>query len=253
MVFSADTSLLRLCESEEYVFATVGDSPLSRSDADIAAVRSAIARLTYLLMPDRKTIDAFYHQTEGISARDQAVPFSFSDEDWYEANMLKYQILLCLSRHKRKNIKHSHLSKPFLHFAQCVDIIHKDYDQPLSAKTIAKRVGFSESAIYRLFQEHMGMSFTCYLNSIRISAACGLLETSRLNATEISEQCGFTSLSNFYRAFHQFTGYSPIEYRRQHQKGRKISAVIQKDLLMLNQFEPLWESSYHKDELRKFF
>lgn len=251
LIFSVDASLLRTSENEEYTFSTVGNNPLPHTHEDIRTVRLSIASLVDMLTPENEEMDKIFLTPNPLADIKLFEHCLDSDEKWYCVHMELYRILMCLSRHKQISQQHLQASKPFQHLTRCVEIIHKDYDKPLSAKVLADRVGFSEPTIYRLFQNHMGISFTNYLNLIRISAACGLLENSELNVTEISGQCGFSSLSNFYRAFHQFAGYSPREYRN-HCKGQGvIQKGVQKDLMMLNRFQPIWELPYAKDDLKK--
>ena len=133
-----------------------------------------------------------------------------SEEQWYQYHKELYHILMCLSRHSFQPGAENASGRPLDRFIHCVEIVHKEYDSPLSASVLAERIGFSEPTIYRLFQEHMGVSLTRYLNSVRVSAACGLMENLEgCSMTEIAEQCGFTSLSNFYRTFRQFVGVPP--------------------------------------------
>jgi len=237
LIFLVDASLLRLPDREQYAFSTVGDLELSQEHKDIRTVRASIASLACLLLPDSANI------TEGSS---------YPEEQWYQLHMELYRILMCLSRHKQPVKIINSSMRPFKRFIRCVEIIHQDYDKPLSVKSLADEIGFSEPTIYRLFQTHMGISFNHYLNSVRISAACGLIENSTGSMTEIAGQCGFSSLSNFYRTFRQFVGMPPREYRKA--KGINTGPAarwLQKDLLQLNRFKPLWELPYTREELQR--
>ena len=249
LVFSVEPSLLRLPAGSRYGFSTVGENALPKDQKDICEVRSAIARLAALLTPDaadykrwRKN-PAFYQQW-GAGAMD-------SEEQWYQYHKELYHILMCLSRHSFQPGAENASGRPLDRFIHCVEIVHKEYDSPLSASVLAERIGFSEPTNYRLFQEHMGVSLTRYLNSVRVSAACGLMENLEgCSMTEIAEQCGFTSLSNFYRTFRQFVGVPPREYRKQRQASAGLRGM-QKDLLLQNRFQPFWQLPYSREELRR--
>lgn len=247
LVFSVEPSLLHLPKGRQYAFSTVGENSLPVNQEDVRAVRAAIARLAALLTPDAEDYEqwrkdpSLYRQWEA-GAMD-------SEEQWYQYHKELYHILLCLSRHSYHPNSESTPVRPLDRFIRCVEIVHREYDKPLSAGTLAERIGFSEPTVYRLFQEHMGVSLTRYLNSVRISAACGLMENLEgCSMTEIAEQCGFTSLSNFYRTFRQFVGVPPREYRKQGQTAAGLRGM-QKDLLLQNRFQPFWELPYSREEL----
>lgn len=240
LIFSVDPSLLRGAKGQQYLFSTVGDGALPRDDGDIAAVRAAIARIGYLLAVER--VEAL---DELRLLRDQVI----SDASWYQLHRELYHILMCLSAHKAPTAGAAVQTGPMDRFIRCVEIIHSDYARPLTAGILAEEIGFSEPTIYRLFQKHMGVSFNHYLNSVRISAACGMMDDSSLSMTEIAAQCGFLSLSNFYRAFHQFAGMSPRDYRKFRGADRLGSRGLQRDIMMQNRFQPFWELPYGREEL----
>ena len=53
------------------------------------------------------------------------------------------------------------------------------------------------------------MTFTQYLNFLKVSAAIEKILDGKLSMTEISIACGFGTIRNFNRVFKAFTGYSP--------------------------------------------
>lgn len=73
----------------------------------------------------------------------------------------------------------------------------------------AKYMHFSEPYFSKVFHRLFGMTFTQYLNTVRIAAAIEKLKKGKLSMTEISASCGFNTIRNFNRVFKNFTGYSP--------------------------------------------
>jgi transcriptional regulator GlxA family with amidase domain len=53
------------------------------------------------------------------------------------------------------------------------------------------------------------MTFTKYLNSLRVIEAIKRLSEKKKSVTEISIECGFGTIRNFNRVFKEITGYSP--------------------------------------------
>lgn len=68
---------------------------------------------------------------------------------------------------------------------------------------------FSRPYFSKYFLEHTGMSFTRYLNTVRIAHAVEKLREGEKTITEISRSCGFNTIRNFNRVFKDFTGHSP--------------------------------------------
>ncbi len=68
---------------------------------------------------------------------------------------------------------------------------------------------FSRPYFSKYFLERTGMTFTRYLNTVRISCAVERIKKGEGTMTEISRSCGFNTIRNFNRVFKEFTGYSP--------------------------------------------
>ena len=73
----------------------------------------------------------------------------------------------------------------------------------------AKHVHFSGPYFSKIFHNIFGMTFTQYLNTVRIAAAVEKLKEGNMSITEISSECGFNTIRNFNRVFKNHTGYSP--------------------------------------------
>ena len=69
----------------------------------------------------------------------------------------------------------------------------------------------SEAYFSRFFKRISGMTFSMYLNHIRVNRAIDLINNTDLSMTEIAMTCGFETIRNFNRVFRQITGYAPRE------------------------------------------
>jgi AraC-like DNA-binding protein len=73
--------------------------------------------------------------------------------------------------------------------------------------------GLSERTFRRLFLSETGLTWQAWLAQLRMMAAMGrLAEGARV--TDVANDVGFVSLSAFAKAFTQFTGETPTQYRR---------------------------------------
>ena len=82
---------------------------------------------------------------------------------------------------------------------------------------LAKATGICRTYISTYINQTKGMSFSDYINSLRVEHAKTLLLNSNANTKiySIATQAGFSSLQSFYRNFHKFTGMKPMEWMNQ--------------------------------------
>lgn len=107
---------------------------------------------------------------------------------------------------------HQSLSK----MTQACTYISENCDQVITLDDIAEQFGFSSYYFSRLFKSATGYNFTEYLTLQRVKRAQLFLADSDLNITEIAFSSGFKSISSFNRAFRQFRGCAPRDYRKYH-------------------------------------
>ncbi len=99
---------------------------------------------------------------------------------------------------------------------QACTYINENCQQPLSLDDVANQFGFSTYYFSRMFKSATNFSFTEYLTLQRVKRAQVYLAESDSNITEIAFLSGFKSISSFNRAFRQFRGCSPRDYRKYH-------------------------------------
>lgn len=74
----------------------------------------------------------------------------------------------------------------------------------------AQFMGLNKTYFSALFHKFMGMTFSQYLNQVRIEKAIERLQKdSSAKVTDIAIDCGFYTMRNFNRIFKELTGYSP--------------------------------------------
>ncbi|HEX2679768.1 MAG TPA: helix-turn-helix transcriptional regulator [Candidatus Dormibacteraeota bacterium] len=87
-------------------------------------------------------------------------------------------------------------------------------DNELSLESLAQESGYSRVHFVRMFRAATGRSPHNYLLNLRIERVRELLANPALSLTDIALDCGFSSHSHMTRAFRQFLGVTPSEYRR---------------------------------------
>lgn len=86
----------------------------------------------------------------------------------------------------------------------------------ISRSDAAKEFFMNESAFSRLFKDEFGESFIDYVSHIRMEKIKQKIIDNDDSITELYEECGYKSKSQFFRVFRQYTGMTPLEYRKRH-------------------------------------
>jgi transcriptional regulator GlxA family with amidase domain len=100
---------------------------------------------------------------------------------------------------------------PAVHRAQDAVIANPAADWTLPR--LAKVAGTSPRHLSRLFNEHSGMSVTAYVNTLRVSLAHQLLQSSRLDIERVAERTGFASARQMRRAWRRVYDAPPAALR----------------------------------------
>lgn len=96
---------------------------------------------------------------------------------------------------------------------RAMSYIGEHYDVSLPLETVAGALYVNKNYLSELFSKSLGMTFTQYKNTVRISHAKELIRKGGLSMTEIAQRTGFDSASRFSKVFHQIEGISPQQYQ----------------------------------------
>lgn len=98
------------------------------------------------------------------------------------------------------------------HISKAIQYITDHYASEISLDTTAGALNLNASYLSRLFKEETQMTFTEYLNRVRIKTGCMLMESGPYSLKEISGQIGFTNYTYFFKVFKAITGMTPQAY-----------------------------------------
>lgn len=108
---------------------------------------------------------------------------------------------------KLRNSKHADV---ILRIYRLVD---KRFAEKLSLEEASGEVFLSPAYFSKVFKEETGLSFTQYVNKVRIDKSKELLADGSLSLVEVAGLVGFEDQSYFTKVFKRVTGVSPGKYR----------------------------------------
>lgn len=97
---------------------------------------------------------------------------------------------------------------------QAVELIHKNYSQPIRMEELAKSFGVTHEYFSRIFSQDMGIGFTAYLKQYRVWIAQELLETQKYSVQDVGDMVGYTNSNYFGKVFKDITGCAPSSFCR---------------------------------------
>jgi YesN/AraC family two-component response regulator len=92
--------------------------------------------------------------------------------------------------------------------------IHQNYQEPLSLQAVSGKLHVNSSYFSSLFRQEIGITFTDYLNQLRVGQACHLLTDTDLRIVEVAAAVGYDDQSYFTRVFRKYKGITPGTYRK---------------------------------------
>lgn len=95
------------------------------------------------------------------------------------------------------------------------EFIESNYYREISLEEISQVVGYSKHYFARFFKEHTGTTFVTFLNQYRLDQAKWLLITTNSPMSHVAYKSGFQSTKRFHHVFKEYTGTSPLQYRKE--------------------------------------
>ena len=91
--------------------------------------------------------------------------------------------------------------------------IYENFCKPLTLEKVSKELSISQNHLGSLIKKEIGMSFSEYLNSVRLKYACDLLKSTNMSVKEIAFSSGYSSVEYFLYIFKQKLKTTPTKYR----------------------------------------
>ncbi|MGE6675507.1 helix-turn-helix domain-containing protein [Bacillus pumilus] len=208
-----------LSNQQVTIFAVSFEHYMLTNDAD----DELIYKINYDTLPDNGQVvmgsPVLFHHIKRLS-----------DPSYSESSQVKL-LKLVLQIFQQQNEKTTHAD----HYSiqMILQYIAEHYQQELTRKDLAHKMGFNESYFSTFFKKSVGMSVTDYIAQIRMDEAKKLLFKTDEQVQAIAQRVGYTDSLYFSRKFRQKTGRSPSQYRLSRQPKRIAAFQFVGSLLAL--------------------
>lgn len=145
--------------------------------------------------------------TNGTNARDAAVPRHFATFDQFEAVL--HRILAYYIEQIGTSMP---TNRPF-NIEEIRNYIHHNYFEEIKISMFTEKYFLSREYLMKLFKQQYGYGIHEYVQKIRMDQAKVLLDDQNLKILAISEMLGYKDKNYFSKAFRNYYGMSPTEYR----------------------------------------
>jgi AraC-like DNA-binding protein len=134
-------------------------------------------------------------------SRPQFFPFRNKLQVTANVTPVTYQQLATEPRHERYK-------------SAVVDYLASHYSNAnLSVDTVVSDLGINRGKINDILREETGLTFSAYLNKLRLTEAARLLSEKHMGVAEAAYAVGYGSISNFNRVFKKAYGFAPSNYK----------------------------------------
>ena len=98
---------------------------------------------------------------------------------------------------------------------QCMRYVHNHYFRKITLDTLGEKCHLHPNYLCSVFKTYTGQTVFEYITRYRVEIAMELLKKEELPVGRIAELTGFHSESLFYQKFKEYTGMTPLAYRKQ--------------------------------------
>lgn len=99
---------------------------------------------------------------------------------------------------------------------ELLNFVNQNHQRAITLSDAASIAKMRSESLCRFFKRHFGMTFTQYLNEVRLGHAARSLTTTEEPVLEIALQAGYANLSYFNRRFKRRFSMTPLGYRKKH-------------------------------------
>lgn len=148
-----------------------------------------------------------------------------NQEDGYIELLRAYlsELLVKIFRSLKKSCKTE--NSTMLHHAKLIEksmqYLKENYSISAKLTDLASQSFLSPTYFCKLFKDYTGMTFSEYVQKLRIEEACNLLEHTDNKIIVISQKVGYKDIKHFNEVFKKLTGMTPSLYKKSHERSER--------------------------------
>jgi AraC family transcriptional regulator of adaptative response / methylphosphotriester-DNA alkyltransferase methyltransferase len=98
-------------------------------------------------------------------------------------------------------------------YEEAVDIIEREFAQPIELDDVARRLATSRRQLQRAFAEIGGTSFRTHVAKVRMRRALDLLREGTMPVRDVANSVGYRQPAQFAKTFRRHHGAPPSSFR----------------------------------------
>ncbi len=102
--------------------------------------------------------------------------------------------------------------------SEAISYVRNNIDKPISLKTVAETLHFSQGYFSCLFKKETGTNFSKFVSDSKNRSACKLLSETEVSISEVAFRTGFSDVRAFSKYFKSVNNITPSRYRQLHRK-----------------------------------
>lgn len=183
---------------------------------------------TKLYIFSNNIIKSFYQETIGknptnpvfkLEEKSLVSELDSDSDDMYLLKSVFYRIVYLFNQNTDFTERSS---KSLDNYGKILNFISQNYTENITAIDVAKELGYDHRYVTSLIKKGLHTTFRSLLNEYRISNAQYLLITESKTVAQIAHECGYDSLCSFNRNFKEITGMTPVAFRSDAKKVKKL-------------------------------
>lgn len=152
-------------------------------------------------------------------------PYGYLVKPFNSENLIA-AVFVILSNFEHRKVDIERSTEPVVneipfHIKSVLNIINKTIADKINIVELAKTTPWETEHFGRIFKEFLGLSPYQYILKRRVEMSKSLLAETEDSIIAVSNQVGFSTYSNFYKAFKKITNITPEQYRSI-EKAKKI-------------------------------